>query len=47
MKETPYKELLRVMKRKRDLCGVSLGEKIGLYALYAVRGIPFLLGLYL
>ncbi|WP_216604165.1 hypothetical protein [Acidianus sp. RZ1] len=47
LKETPYKELLSVGRRKRDLCDVSLKEKIGLYTLYAVRGIPFLLGLYL
>lgn len=47
LRKTPYRELLRVSRRKRNLCNVTLKERLGLYILYAIRTLPFLLGLYL
>ncbi|QXJ31862.1 glycosyltransferase family 2 protein [Saccharolobus shibatae] len=41
LKETPYSNLIRVSRKKRNICK---GNKFFLYLLYVTRGIPFILG---
>ncbi|BDC17393.1 glycosyltransferase family 2 protein [Acidianus sp. HS-5] len=41
LKGTPYSNLTRISRKKRNICK---GNKLLLYLLYLTRGIPFLLG---
>ena len=44
LKNTPYSFMTSVSRKKREICKGGIYDRIVLYTLYFVRGIPFLLG---
>jgi hypothetical protein len=44
LKGTPYSFMTTVSRKKREICKGGIYDRVFLYTLYFVRGIPFLLG---
>jgi len=44
LKDTPYSFMTSISRKKREICKGGIYDRVALYILYLVRGVPFLLG---